>query len=91
MRTLRQREDGVWYEDKTERQYNDNYDKITKEADAYEKLISDAVFGQSMASFVREDEVREAWRIVTPLLHQTETGLFVFSGLRIWMMVKWAL
>lgn len=40
--------------------------------DAYERLIMD-VFAGSPANFVRSDELSEAWRIFTPLLHSIET------------------
>ncbi|MCI4387662.1 hypothetical protein PGIGA_G00076800 [Pangasianodon gigas] len=40
--------------------------------DAYERLILD-VFSGSQMHFVRSDELREAWRIFTPLLHQIES------------------
>lgn len=36
--------------------------------DAYERLILD-VFCGSQINFVRSDELKEAWRIFTPLLH----------------------
>lgn len=39
--------------------------------DAYERLILD-VFCGSQIHFVRSDELAEAWRIFTPLLHQIE-------------------
>lgn len=39
--------------------------------DAYERLILDVFCGSQM-HFVRSDELREAWRIFTPLLHQIE-------------------
>ncbi|KAK3609070.1 hypothetical protein CHS0354_011829 [Potamilus streckersoni] len=39
--------------------------------DAYERLILD-VFCGSQIHFVRSDELFEAWRIFTPLLHQME-------------------
>ena len=39
--------------------------------DAYEKLILDVFCGSQM-HFVRSDELAEAWRIFTPLLHQIE-------------------
>ena len=39
--------------------------------DAYERLILD-VFASSQSSYVRSDELREAWRIFTPILHQIE-------------------
>ena len=36
--------------------------------DAYERLILDVFYGSQM-HFVRSDELAEAWRIFTPLLH----------------------
>lgn len=39
--------------------------------DAYERLLLD-VFCGNQTNFVRSDEVREAWRIFTPLLHHIE-------------------
>ena len=39
--------------------------------DAYERLILDVFLGSQM-HFVRSDELREAWRIFTPLLHKME-------------------
>lgn len=39
--------------------------------DAYERLILDVFCGSQM-HFVRNDELHEAWRIFTPLLHQIE-------------------
>lgn len=39
--------------------------------DAYERLIMD-VFSGSQMHFVRSDELREAWRLFTPLLHRIE-------------------
>ncbi|KAM8864247.1 glucose-6-phosphate 1-dehydrogenase-like isoform 2-T2 [Spinachia spinachia] len=39
--------------------------------DAYERLILDVFCGNQM-HFVRSDELREAWRIFTPLLHHIE-------------------
>jgi glucose-6-phosphate 1-dehydrogenase len=39
--------------------------------DAYERLILDVFSGQQ-THFVRTDELAEAWRIFTPLLHQIE-------------------
>lgn len=39
--------------------------------DAYERLILD-VFTGSQIHFVRSDELYEAWRIFTPLLHRIE-------------------
>eukprot|EP00095_Tigriopus_kingsejongensis_P003323 maker-scaffold612_size124412-snap-gene-0.31 protein:Tk03323 transcript:maker-scaffold612_size124412-snap-gene-0.31-mRNA-1 annotation:"glucose-6-phosphate 1-dehydrogenase" len=40
--------------------------------EAYEKLILD-VFVGNQTNFVRSDELREAWRIFTPLLQELET------------------
>ena len=39
--------------------------------DAYERLILD-VFTGSQMNFVRSDELSEAWRIFTPVLHHIE-------------------
>lgn len=39
--------------------------------DAYESLILDILRGDQ-ANFVRDDELTEAWRIFTPVLHQIE-------------------
>merc|ERR1719422_1462368 len=39
--------------------------------DAYERLILDVFVGSQM-HFVRTDELYEAWRIFTPLLHAIE-------------------
>eukprot|EP00117_Sycon_ciliatum_P010147 scpid47189/ scgid12164/ Glucose-6-phosphate 1-dehydrogenase X len=39
--------------------------------DAYEKLIQDVFLGNQM-NFVRSDELAEAWRVFTPLLHRIE-------------------
>lgn len=39
--------------------------------DAYERLILD-VFAGNQIHFVRSDELAEAWRIFTPILHQIE-------------------
>lgn len=39
--------------------------------DAYTRLILDVLRGKS-ATFVREDELRRAWEIFTPLLHKIE-------------------
>ncbi|XP_029974421.1 glucose-6-phosphate 1-dehydrogenase-like isoform X2 [Salarias fasciatus] len=50
--------------------YKSRY-KDVKLPDAYERLILDVFCGNQM-HFVRSDELREAWRIFTPLLHQIE-------------------
>lgn len=42
-----------------------------KMPDAYERLILDVFCGSQM-HFVRSDELHEAWRIFTPLLHEIE-------------------
>jgi glucose-6-phosphate 1-dehydrogenase len=39
--------------------------------DAYTRLILDVLRGKT-ASFVRNDELTESWRVFTPLLHQIE-------------------
>uniref|UniRef100_A0ACB8EL86 Glucose-6-phosphate 1-dehydrogenase n=1 Tax=Sphaerodactylus townsendi TaxID=933632 RepID=A0ACB8EL86_9SAUR len=50
--------------------YGNRY-KGVKLPDAYERLILDVFCGSQM-HFVRSDELREAWRIFTPLLHKIE-------------------
>ncbi|XP_044006754.1 glucose-6-phosphate 1-dehydrogenase isoform X1 [Aphidius gifuensis] len=45
--------------------------KNLKLPDAYERLILDVFCGSQM-HFVRSDELSEAWRIFTPLLHRIE-------------------
>ncbi|XP_037540047.1 glucose-6-phosphate 1-dehydrogenase [Nematolebias whitei] len=50
--------------------YKSRY-KSVKLPDAYERLILDVFCGNQL-HFVRSDELREAWRIFTPLLHQLE-------------------
>jgi len=50
--------------------YNARY-KNARLPDAYERLILDCFVGSQM-HFVRTDELREAWRIFTPLLHHIE-------------------
>uniref|UniRef100_A0A3Q3WUX4 Glucose-6-phosphate 1-dehydrogenase n=1 Tax=Mola mola TaxID=94237 RepID=A0A3Q3WUX4_MOLML len=50
--------------------YKSRY-KDVKLPDAYERLILDVFCGSQM-HFVRSDELREAWRIFTPLLHQID-------------------
>nr|KAG5711455.1 hypothetical protein BaRGS_025882 [Batillaria attramentaria] len=50
--------------------YNSRYRDI-KLPDAYERLILDVFMG-SQIHFVRSDELFEAWRIFTPLLHHIE-------------------
>ena len=45
--------------------------KDVKLPDAYERLILD-VFDGNQLNFVRADELREAWRVFTPVLHQIE-------------------
>ncbi|XP_029464344.1 glucose-6-phosphate 1-dehydrogenase [Rhinatrema bivittatum] len=51
--------------------YGNRY-KDVKLPDAYERLILDVFCGSQM-HFVRSDELREAWRIFTPLLHRIES------------------
>ncbi|XP_069842639.1 glucose-6-phosphate 1-dehydrogenase isoform X2 [Dendropsophus ebraccatus] len=50
--------------------YGNRY-KDVKLPDAYERLILDVFCGNQM-HFVRSDELKEAWRIFTPILHQLE-------------------
>ncbi|XP_067095675.1 glucose-6-phosphate 1-dehydrogenase-like isoform X2 [Osmerus mordax] len=50
--------------------YKSRY-KDVKLPDAYERLILDVFCGSQM-HFVRSDELMEAWRIFTPLLHHIE-------------------
>ncbi|EGW11380.1 Glucose-6-phosphate 1-dehydrogenase [Cricetulus griseus] len=50
--------------------YGNRY-KNVKLPDAYERLILDVFCGSQM-HFVRSDELREAWRIFTPLLHKID-------------------
>ncbi|KAG7206270.1 hypothetical protein KM043_003654 [Ampulex compressa] len=50
--------------------YGNRY-KDLKLPDAYERLILDVFCGSQM-HFVRSDELSEAWRIFTPLLHRIE-------------------
>eukprot|EP00172_Hildenbrandia_rubra_P003056 Plantae.Rhodophyta-Hildenbrandia_rubra.ctg4456.p1 GENE.Plantae.Rhodophyta-Hildenbrandia_rubra.ctg4456~~Plantae.Rhodophyta-Hildenbrandia_rubra.ctg4456.p1 ORF type:complete len:521 (-),score=110.42 Plantae.Rhodophyta-Hildenbrandia_rubra.ctg4456:2539-4101(-) len=46
-------------------------DKAKKLPDAYTRLILQVMRGDK-SMFVRDDELREAWRIFTPLLHKIE-------------------
>ncbi len=50
--------------------YNTRY-REARLPDAYERLLLDVFVGSQM-HFVRTDELAEAWRIFTPLLHQME-------------------
>ncbi|GFS47650.1 glucose-6-phosphate 1-dehydrogenase [Nephila pilipes] len=50
--------------------YNSRYKELVM-PDAYERLILDVFCGSQM-HFVRSDELSEAWRIFTPLLHRIE-------------------
>ena len=52
--------------------YNTRY-KNARLPDAYERLILDCFVGSQM-HFVRTDELAEAWRIFTPLLHKIDEG-----------------
>ena len=51
--------------------YKSRYEGIYM-PDAYERLILDVFLG-SQVHFVRSDELAEAWRIFTPLLHKIES------------------
>lgn len=48
-------------------------DKFTHIPDAYTRLILQVLRGDH-SSFVRDDELRSAWRIFTPLLHAIDRG-----------------
>ncbi|GFW68111.1 glucose-6-phosphate 1-dehydrogenase X [Trichonephila clavipes] len=50
--------------------YNSRYKELVM-PDAYERLVLDVFCGSQM-HFVRSDELSEAWRIFTPLLHKIE-------------------
>ncbi|KAK7793880.1 hypothetical protein R5R35_003565 [Gryllus longicercus] len=50
--------------------YGNRYKEV-KMPDAYERLLLDVFCGSQM-HFVRSDELSEAWRIFTPLLHEIE-------------------
>lgn len=52
--------------------YGSRY-KGVKLPDAYERLLLDVLCGNQM-HFVRSDELREAWRIFTPLLHHIDSS-----------------
>lgn len=54
--------------------YDSRFFAHSKESapDAYTRLILDVCHGKH-AAFVRDDELRRAWEIFTPLLHQIET------------------
>jgi glucose-6-phosphate 1-dehydrogenase len=52
--------------------YQHRYNKVNL-PDAYERLILDVFCGSQM-HFVRSDELSEAWRIFTPLLHYIENN-----------------
>lgn len=48
-------------------------DKMADSPSAYTRLILDCLRGKQ-AAFVRDDELRAAWKIFTPLLHAIEAG-----------------
>ncbi|CAN8074664.1 unnamed protein product [Agarophyton chilense] len=48
-------------------------DQFSQLPDAYTRLILQVLRGDA-ATFVRHDELREAWRIFTPLLHAIDNG-----------------
>lgn len=48
-------------------------DKFSTLPDAYTRLILQVLRGDSSA-FVRDDELREAWKIFTPVLHEIDQG-----------------
>ena len=53
--------------------YDTRYFSNNKQSnpDAYTRLILDVLHGTQTA-FVRDDELRRAWKIFTPILHQIE-------------------
>ncbi|KAK3236561.1 hypothetical protein CYMTET_53303 [Cymbomonas tetramitiformis] len=55
-----------------ELQYNSKYGEIPI-PDAYERLILDCLNGDQQ-HFVRRDELVEAWKIFTPILHYIDAG-----------------
>jgi glucose-6-phosphate 1-dehydrogenase len=50
----------------------------TDDADAYERLLGDAMHGESTL-FAREDAVEEAWRIVAPVIPRGSTPLYPYA------------
>ncbi|KAJ6221468.1 hypothetical protein RDWZM_000013 [Blomia tropicalis] len=52
--------------------YSDKF-KNADIVDAYERLLLD-IFQNSQVNFVRTDELEEAWRVFTPVLHQIDAG-----------------
>ena len=52
--------------------YHSRYKNIAN-PDAYTRLLLDVLRGKQ-ATFVRDDELETAWRIVTPLLKEIEQG-----------------
>ncbi|XP_063686539.1 glucose-6-phosphate 1-dehydrogenase-like isoform X2 [Bolinopsis microptera] len=52
--------------------YHERFEDIDL-PDAYERLILDFILG-TQTNFVRTDELAEAWRIFTPLLHKLDAG-----------------
>jgi glucose-6-phosphate 1-dehydrogenase len=54
-----------------------NHRPTADEADAYERLLGDAMSGDATA-FAREDYVEEAWRIVDPVL-KAETPVYEYE------------
>jgi len=51
--------------------FPDGGEKVLSNPDAYTRLILDVLQGRQGA-FVRDDELRRAWEIFTPVLHQIE-------------------
>jgi glucose-6-phosphate 1-dehydrogenase len=52
--------------------YNQRFEGI-RLPEAYERLVLEVIRGSAL-HFVRTDELEEAWRVFTPLLHQIEAG-----------------
>ena len=63
---------GILFRDITHHNISRSYEGI-KLPEAYERLILD-VFRKSHSHFVRSDELREAWKIFTPMLHEIDAS-----------------
>jgi glucose-6-phosphate 1-dehydrogenase len=60
------------YFDRTDGSSSTTTTKESSNPDAYTRLILDVYHGKH-ASFVRDDELRRAWEIFTPVLHEIES------------------
>jgi len=56
---------------------------LGKAADAYERLILDAILGD-LTLFVRQRDLMEAWRILEPLLSEMPGKMPEFYGAGTW-------